>query len=67
MTLEPENATLRMLREMRQEIRQQLTRIEHDLADLRDQFIVQVALTTRLQNSIDRLKVEVREVNHVAD
>jgi hypothetical protein len=67
MTAEPENATLQLLRNMRREIGQQLTRIEHDLADLRDQFVVQVALTTRLQNSIDRLKIEVREVNHVAD
>jgi hypothetical protein len=55
---EPENTTLRMLRE----IRQQLTRIEHDVADLRDQFVVQGALTGRLQNSIDRLKIEVRGV-----
>jgi hypothetical protein len=60
---EAESLTLAVLKK----IQQQLTRIEHDLADLRDQFVVQVALTTRLQNSIDRLKIEVREVNRVAD
>jgi hypothetical protein len=60
---EDESLTLLILKK----IRQQLTRIEHDVADLRDQFLVQVALTTRLQNSMDRLKVEVREVNHEPD
>jgi predicted nucleic acid-binding Zn-ribbon protein len=60
---EAESLTLLILKK----IRQQLTRIEHDVADLRDQFLVQVALTTRLQNSIDRLKIEARGVTDEPD